>query len=181
MNFADNLRTARKEKNISQEDLAEMLNVSRQAVSKWEQGEGFPEADKLLPLAKALNISLDYLMGGADDDEPQAQQPSAQGSAPANRILIKSQDEKTVVNCYKVFSAQVSTKEDAPQYALFGVDGSSLLDEHRVFLGWYAREDTVNKEIDAIFAAMKRGTQVYELQHTAKVNKKFFSVKLADE
>lgn len=38
MSFSENLRTIRKEQNISQEDLAEMMNVSRQAVSKWEQG-----------------------------------------------------------------------------------------------------------------------------------------------
>ena len=38
MSFADNLREIRKEKNLSQEDLAELLEVSRQAVSKWEQG-----------------------------------------------------------------------------------------------------------------------------------------------
>jgi len=38
MSFADNLRAVRKKRNISQEDLAELLNVSRQAISKWEQG-----------------------------------------------------------------------------------------------------------------------------------------------
>ena len=43
MSFGDNLRTIRKQKNISQEDLASRLNVSRQAVSKWEQNSGYPE------------------------------------------------------------------------------------------------------------------------------------------
>ena len=38
MSFADNLKRARKERNLSQEELAELLNVSRQAVSKWETG-----------------------------------------------------------------------------------------------------------------------------------------------
>lgn len=62
MSFAENLRQVRKEKSISQEQLAEIIGVSRQAVSKWEQGSGYPEMEKLLLLARELNISLDYLM-----------------------------------------------------------------------------------------------------------------------
>ena len=62
MSFAENLKLIRKERNLSQEELAEMLDVSRQAVSKWEQGEGYPEVEKLLLLSSKLNISLDYLM-----------------------------------------------------------------------------------------------------------------------
>lgn len=62
MSFAENLKQIRKEKNISQEKLAELLDVSRQAVSKWEQGIGYPEVEKLLLLSKELDISLDSLM-----------------------------------------------------------------------------------------------------------------------
>lgn len=64
MSFAENLQTIRKEKHISQEELAEMIGVSRQAVSKWEQGSGYPETEKLIILSKGLNVSLDYLMLG---------------------------------------------------------------------------------------------------------------------
>ena len=62
MNFAENLKSIRKEQKLSQEELAEMLGVSRQAISKWEQGEGYPEVEKLLLLSNKLNISLDNLM-----------------------------------------------------------------------------------------------------------------------
>ena len=48
MSFAENLKLIRKERNLSQEELAEILEVSRQAVSKWEQGDGYPEVEKLL-------------------------------------------------------------------------------------------------------------------------------------
>lgn len=60
--FAENLKRTRREKGISQEQLAELLDVSRQAVSKWEQGIGYPEVEKLLTLSKKLNVSLDALM-----------------------------------------------------------------------------------------------------------------------
>ena len=62
MSFAENLQRIRKEKHLSQEELAEILDVSRQAVSKWEQGTGYPEVDKLLLLSHELNVSLDSLM-----------------------------------------------------------------------------------------------------------------------
>lgn len=64
MSFADNLQSIRKEKQLSQEELAEKIGVSRQAISKWEQGSGYPETEKLLILSHELNVSLDYLMLG---------------------------------------------------------------------------------------------------------------------
>ena len=61
MGFAENLRDIRNKRNITQEQLAQMLSVSRQTVSKWESGAGYPETEKLLFLSKELNVSLDYL------------------------------------------------------------------------------------------------------------------------
>lgn len=61
MSFAENLKHIRKKRNITQEQMAEMLSVSRQAISKWESGFGFPETEKLLIISKELNVSLDYL------------------------------------------------------------------------------------------------------------------------
>ena len=62
MSFSENLKQIRKEYHLSQEELAELLDVSRQAVYKWEQGQGYPEVEKLLLLSTKLNISLDALM-----------------------------------------------------------------------------------------------------------------------
>jgi len=54
--FGENLKKIRRKNQLSQEDLAEMLGVSRQAVSKWELGDGYPEVDKLLILSRKLNV-----------------------------------------------------------------------------------------------------------------------------
>ena len=62
MTFADKLQELRKSKGFSQEDLAEKCNVSRQSVSKWETGQGYPETEKLLLLCEILNVNLDYLL-----------------------------------------------------------------------------------------------------------------------
>ena len=61
--FGDKLKARREEKGLSQDDVADFFgeNFSRQAVSKWERGGGYPEVEKLLVLAAKLDISLDAL------------------------------------------------------------------------------------------------------------------------
>ncbi len=61
MKFSEKLQTLRKENKLSQEQLADMLDVSRQAVSKWESGQTYPEMDKLLTMCKIFECSLDDL------------------------------------------------------------------------------------------------------------------------
>lgn len=62
MNLADNLKRIRKEHNLSQEQLAEELGVSRQSVSKWESGQAYPEMDKVLQLCKLFDVNIDELL-----------------------------------------------------------------------------------------------------------------------
>ncbi len=63
MNFGEQLTKLRKEKGMSQEDLANELNVSRQAVSKWESNVSYPETDKIVSICKLFNCSMDELIG----------------------------------------------------------------------------------------------------------------------
>ena len=62
MALSEKLYTLRKKSGLSQEQLAEQLNVSRQAISKWESGTSIPESDKLISISNYFNVSLDYLM-----------------------------------------------------------------------------------------------------------------------
>ena len=62
MNFSDNLKKIRKEHNLSQEQIAEQLGVSRQSVSKWESGQAYPEMDKMLSLCQLFNLNIDELL-----------------------------------------------------------------------------------------------------------------------
>ena len=59
----ENIRRLRREKSITQEELAEMLNISATAVSKWERSETYPDITLLFPLAECFGVSLDELMG----------------------------------------------------------------------------------------------------------------------
>ncbi|MBP3765577.1 MAG: helix-turn-helix transcriptional regulator [Bacilli bacterium] len=62
MNLKDNLKRIRKENNLSQEQLADKLNVSRQSVSKWESGVSYPEMDKMILICKMFDLSMDELL-----------------------------------------------------------------------------------------------------------------------
>ena len=62
MNFSEKLIRLRKREGISQEELASYLEVSRQAVSRWEQGAALPDAGNLLKLRQRFGVSLDWLL-----------------------------------------------------------------------------------------------------------------------
>ena len=69
MEFSEKLITLRKGRNLTQEQLAEQLNVSRQSISKWESGQVIPEVEKIVELSKAFNVTLDYLLKPSEIDE----------------------------------------------------------------------------------------------------------------
>ena len=71
MNIANKIQSLRKEHNLTQENLADQLNVSRQALSKWELGISTPEADKIVQISEYFNISTDYLLKDTlENDHP---------------------------------------------------------------------------------------------------------------
>ena len=62
MTFGEKLFKLRKEKGLSQEALAEQIGTTRQAISKWENNQGFPETEKLLQLSNIFETSIDFLL-----------------------------------------------------------------------------------------------------------------------
>lgn len=60
--FGEKLYNLRKDKNMTQESLADLLQVTRQSVSKWESGVAFPETEKIIELTKIFEVSLDFLL-----------------------------------------------------------------------------------------------------------------------
>ena len=77
MTFREKLTALRKSRGMSQEQLAEELNVSRQSISRWEQGSAMPDAGNLLQLSKIFGVSVDYLLHDdytSDLDLPKVQE-----------------------------------------------------------------------------------------------------------
>ena len=66
MNFYERLKDLRVDKELTQADIAKLLNTTRQQISKWETGVQMMGVDKYITLAKFYNISLDYLLGVID-------------------------------------------------------------------------------------------------------------------
>lgn len=62
MIFSEKLQLIRKNKGLTQEELAERLSVSRQAVAKWESGQGYPEIANLIQISNLFNVTVDYLV-----------------------------------------------------------------------------------------------------------------------
>lgn len=66
MEFSEKLQQLRKQNNLTQEQLAEQLFVSRTAVSKWESGKGYPNIDSLKSISKLFSVSIDDLLSGEE-------------------------------------------------------------------------------------------------------------------
>lgn len=171
MSFSENLKLVRKQKNITQEELAQLLGVSRQAISKWESENGYPETEKLLLLSKTLNISLDYLMN--DILEMQEKEKNEEKNiviVPSGKIAITTHDKKNVVVCHSVKSSKIMfSRNNEPEYLLLGIDKVTFWGEHTTILGWYSRLEDIEKEIQEISVALSKGESTYSLKYNVDI------------
>ena len=92
MNVSKQLIHLRSVKGISQEELASLMNVTRQSVSKWETDQSTPDADKLVRLSEIFGVTTDYLLKGIESDPMDMQsahtsKAGADMSAEVNEIL----------------------------------------------------------------------------------------------
>ena len=86
--FADNLKTLRRARGLSHEELAGRLHVTRQTISKWENALSVPDAELLLRLAEELEVPVSRLLGGPVEEEPAPDQVAAH-LAELNRLLAE--------------------------------------------------------------------------------------------
>jgi transcriptional regulator with XRE-family HTH domain len=118
MKLGNNIYLLRTRKGLSQGDLAEALNVSRQSISKWETGSATPDLDKLLALSDLFGVSLDELVrgeiaAGASPSEGQGEanlpvapvipQEQTDASAPKNHTNDDTSTFRIVLICILVF------------------------------------------------------------------------------
>lgn len=103
MNLGENIYRFRTEKNMSQGDLADALDVSRQSVSKWENNSATPELEKLLKMSQLFGITLDELVSG---ETPQP--PPTPNAAPAGAALILRECIGAVMLCFAIVLAVIS-------------------------------------------------------------------------
>lgn len=93
MTLAEKIAALRGERKLSQGDLAERLDVSRQSVSKWETGQAVPELDKIIRLADVFGVSVDELVRDGDKPQPEAPKPEVMERV----VYVKQQLARTQI------------------------------------------------------------------------------------
>jgi transcriptional regulator with XRE-family HTH domain len=173
MSFSNNLKRIRAEKTLSQEQLAELLGVSRQAVSKWEQDSGYPETEKLIQLAKQLDVSLDsLLLDKPSEEEAKTQLETKQVMFFQGGSIVIQPYGDTAMSSFFRFSIQKNItfgNKGEPAFALSGVDRTGFWGDHLVTLGWYESMDDAKQEMREIYTAIQNGEATYQLKHYTDV------------
>lgn len=92
---ANRLLKLRKEHNLSQEELAQKLNISRQAVSKWERAEASPDTDKLIDLAELYGVTVDELLSGSKEKKQEESETNANSNTDDSHNTQNEQSKTT--------------------------------------------------------------------------------------
>lgn len=149
MIFSEKLALLRKNKGLTQDALAERLNVSRQAVAKWESGQSYPDISNLIQISDMMNVTVDYLvrdgecMMGISPDDEEAQDQNLEE-------LIRFRLEANV-NTYAAFMNEVpSTRLDSHDFRY--ENGSYTYHDSYVGSERFAGEEAVWKNGKALYA-----------------------------
>lgn len=94
--FGENLKTLRKQKGFSQEELATRLHVVRQTISKWEKNLSVPDADTLIRLAEILEVPVSKLLGTKIESENVASDVAEQLSRINEQLAIKNRRSRCI-------------------------------------------------------------------------------------
>ena len=131
MTVAENIQDLRIGKGLTQERLAEMLEVSRQSVSKWELGQAVPDVDKIIRMSELFNVSTDTILLRNTDTEAVNQNPLHLGSI----YLVVKDFEKSVAFYEKFFGISVSDRcRSGNKFVEFYIDNKciSLMNEENL-------------------------------------------------
>ena len=158
MIFSEKLAILRKNKGITQEALAQKLNVSRQAVAKWESGQAYPDISNLIQISNLMNVTVDYLVR---DGECMVA-PVANADTDLDQLITFRLEAN--VNTYAAFM------NEAP---------STRLDSHdfRYENGDYTYHDTYvgGEQFAGQEAIWKKGKALYAMNYMGRVLAKEFS------
>lgn len=137
--FSENLKTLRKQKGFSQEELATRLHVVRQTISKWEKNISVPDADTLIRLAEILEVSVSELLGTKIEDENATSDVAEQLSRINEQLAIKNRRSRRIwkvigiilaaivlVNIFISVFFSVPSKNDSNQSAI--IEETQIID-----------------------------------------------------
>ncbi len=186
MILSEKIRKYRKQAGLSQEELADRLEVSRQAVSKWEMGQSAPDPEKIVLMSELFGISTDDLLKEQPvRSEPSpAPQPVPQLLRHAGKVYIVDINGRklSAFDAFELDPVGLGGKGEAtllgggqtgqtvrvPVCALYGIGKGFLGLKRRMLLGMYATMEDAQKELAAI--ADKSGERAsYQLRYACKM------------
>lgn len=159
MIFSEKLVILRKNKGITQEALAEKLNVSRQAVAKWESGQAYPDISNLIQISNLMNVTVDYLVR----DGQCMMSPAAASSTKLDQLIAFRLEAN--VNTYAAFM------NEAPSTRLDSHDFRYEKDDYTYHDTYVRVEQFAGEE-----AIWKKGKALYAMNYMGRVLGKEFSV-----
>lgn len=164
MNFSEKLQILRKSKGLTQETLAEKLNVSRPAVAKWESGQAYPDISNLIQISDIMNVTIDYLVRDQQC------------------MISVSSDETTDLDELISFRLEANVNTYA---AFMNETQSTRLDSHdfRYESGDYTYHDTYvgGEQFAGQEAIWKSGKAQYAMNYIGRVLEKEFNVNFLKE
>lgn len=101
--LSKNLKIFRKRKGLTQENVAEALNVVRQTISKWEKGISVPDADMLIRLAEILDVSVNELIGSDIADEKNEGMIAVELARVVEQLANRNRRSKKILKCVLIF------------------------------------------------------------------------------
>lgn len=158
MNFSDKLQILRKSKGYTQEELAEKLNVSRQAIAKYEAGQSYPDINNLIQISNLMHVTVDYLVR----DQECSITPTQSDRDDKTEIIAFRL--KAIRNTYAAFMNEVdATRFDSHDF--------------RFQEGPYAYHDTYvgGEQFAGEEAVWKNGRAVYAMNYIGRVLSDTFS------
>jgi len=168
--FSENLKRLRTNKGLSQEQLSEIIDVSRQSISKYESGTAQPSFDKLIAIANFFDVSIDFLL--------LSERNNNSATIKSDRIVITSRLDslKTSVSVASYYAFTISkiigSSTQGPKAIVWGTYDSGLFGDKRAMLAYYRSFEDAKKELISINAAMQHGKTNYDLQYFVNVRQK---------
>ncbi|MDR2898679.1 MAG: DUF5680 domain-containing protein [Spirochaetaceae bacterium] len=164
MHIGEKLQILRRDKGLSQEKLAELLDVSRQAVAKWEGGLAYPETDKLIQLSNLLGVTIDSLLKDNDEHGKPLVAPVSPDYRELAAFLVRAKK-----NCYAGGDKPSDTPSRSAAHEISyseAVSGTALdyLDS------WYGGEQFTGEE--AVWSA---GNPLWVMNYTGRTLTDAFS------
>ncbi|MEE0913680.1 MAG: helix-turn-helix transcriptional regulator [Ruminococcus sp.] len=129
MDFNNRLYQLRKQKGLSQEELANRLNVSRQTVSKWEVGDSTPDMEKLIAISDLFDVSLDKLVMGKEDEPQIPTTTKSELVTVLNEKVLTSNNKKkakSVLKIVGIIAAVILLVDAISMIIYFAVNGIPL-------------------------------------------------------